>query len=441
MTGSDHASHDAISKIASELTRDTAILYQNELQTVVLFDIPRSIAQAQGSVASARILNSSKPLQQPFPSTEPKTEAARQRVLQRIDPLVEAVHRAVSPAMLEALGVISESYQGPWCLPRSVTEAKGGTVSGKKRKPSEDTDHDTASAGDTANAEPQNGFYQCTSNLSPSTTLEALLLESPISFFPSFSSLNEHAVVNEHSCMVHLSVADRHKFLIPPNSTFVLGRVQDTCQQIIKTCKKLLPPDKTHEAGRFDFILLDPPWSNRSVRRSKYYKTAEDELQDPSMAVFDILSDLIATDGMVAVWVTNNASTRRSALKAFEEAELDLIEEWIWLKTTIDGLPVTELNGIWRRPYEILLLGRKRKIEQDDQQPSISPTRRVIVAVPDLHSRKPCVKELVEPLFQKSYRALEVFARHLTAGWWAWGDEVLKFNSSEQWEEHSIESN
>jgi N6-adenosine-specific RNA methylase IME4 len=66
-------------------------------------------------------------------------------------------------------------------------------------------------------------------------------------------------------------------------------------------------------------------------------------------------------------------------------------------------------------------------------------TRRVIAAVPDLHSRKPNLKSIFEKVFfsnessQQSYTALEVFARNLTAGWWACGNEVLKFNARECW--------
>jgi protein JSN1 len=33
----------------------------------------------------------------------------------------------------------------------------------------------------------------------------------------------------------------------------------------------------------------------------------------------------------------------------------------------------------------------------------------------------------------QQYSAMEVFARNLTAGWWACGNEVLKFNARECW--------
>jgi N6-adenosine-specific RNA methylase IME4 len=58
---------------------------------------------------------------------------------------------------------------------------------------------------------------------------------------------------------------------------------------------------------------------------------------------------------------------------------------------------------------------------------------KVIVSVPDVHSRKPNLRGLFEGLLPERYEALEVFARNLTAGWWAWGDEVLLFQRRECW--------
>lgn len=167
---------------------------------------------------------------------------------------------------------------------------------------------------------------------------------------------------------------------------------------------------------------------------------------------------------------------------------MELAEEWYWLKVTKDGRPVTDvcfflsqsssgfdalsslfrdkkdqfipfchcssqkrrqsclgiyqLDGIWRKPYETLLIARRSSLPGPSHQPhsplidqQMQPEirRRVIAAVPDLHSRKPCLKSLFEEAFgfrEGEYRALEVFARGLVAGWWGWGDECLRF----QWE-------
>ncbi|KAM0795567.1 MT-A70 [Usnea florida] len=180
--------------------------------------------------------------------------------------------------------------------------------------------------------------------------------------------------------------------------------------------------------GQFDLVLLDPPWENRSVRRSAKYDTVHES--DPMAILRAMLGQHMAPGALVACWITNKASVRDIALESFQAWNVRLIGEWAWLKTTVCGLPVTQVDGLWRKPYEVLLLGRKDIDEVKDPHQEIQ--RRVIVAVPDLHSRKPHLKPLIEPLLPKTYRALEIFARNLTAEWWSWGDEVLKYN----WEGH-----
>lgn len=169
----------------------------------------------------------------------------------------------------------------------------------------------------------------------------------------------------------------------------------------------------------------------------------------------------------------------------FEYWGLELMEEWIWLKVTSSGKPMCEISGTWRKPWEILLVGRKKvkresvgvgdsefkksigneelNIEKEydlegsnqpspSTSPSLSPSpsptpsqsqsensnlsikRRIIIGVPDLHSRKPNLRFLFGQLLGlQEYRGLEIFARNLTAGWWGWGNEVLKFQNDGAW--------
>jgi N6-adenosine-specific RNA methylase IME4 len=139
---------------------------------------------------------------------------------------------------------------------------------------------------------------------------------------------------------------------------------------------------------------------------------------------------------IVGIWITNSAQSREAVRSAFAATHLELFEEWIWVKCTTAGEPVMPVDGLWRKPYEVIQWGRRRSAEDEGQV-----RRRVIFAVPDIHSRKPSLKELTETIFfppERSeripaYSALEVFARHLTTEWWACGDEVLKFNDAEWW--------
>lgn len=102
-----------------------------------------------------------------------------------------------------------------------------------------------------------------------------------------------------------------------------------------------------------------------------------------------------------------------------------VVEEWIWIKVTTKGEPVTRLDGVWRRPYEILLVFRHGSY-------CSTPLRRYMFAVPDIHSRKPNLKEMFSKLIQPT-NVLELFARNLTSGWWCTGNEVLEFQRQGAW--------
>jgi N6-adenosine-specific RNA methylase IME4 len=134
------------------------------------------------------------------------------------------------------------------------------------------------------------------------------------------------------------------------------------------------------------------------------------------------------------VWVTNAGRfadlLTRPRDGVFEgEWDVEMVGEWTWLKVTKAGEPVVGVDSAWRKPWERLLIARKRG------EGGGAVKSKVIVSVPDVHSRKPNLRGLVEGLglLPERYEALEGFARNLTAGWWAWGDEVLLFQRRECW--------
>src|SRR5690606_27056800 len=65
-----------------------------------------------------------------------------------------------------------------------------------------------------------------------------------------------------------------------------------------------------------------------------------------------------ANPPIVAIWTTNSAKSRQAAHQVFQETNMIPIEEWIWVKITASGEPVTPLDGLWRKPYEILIIGK-----------------------------------------------------------------------------------
>lgn len=218
------------------------------------------------------------------------------------------------------------------------------------------------------------------------------------------------------------SNGDDGQVRIPEGSTYLHGTISSERDRFLR------------EAPSFDLIILDPPWPNRSARRKKHnYKTANnlDELRD-TLSLIPIASRL-TPDGFVAVWVTNKASVvdlMTGPKGIFAEWGLEVVDEWTWLKVTTSGEPIVDINSSWRKPWERILIARRR-----GAKPTSRSRGRVLVSVPDVHSRKPNLRGLFEDVLTPGYMGLEIFARNLTAGWWSWGDEVLKFQQSEQWVE------
>jgi N6-adenosine-specific RNA methylase IME4 len=135
--------------------------------------------------------------------------------------------------------------------------------------------------------------------------------------------------------------------------------------------------------------------------------------------------------GVVAVWVTNKPVVLdflTSPGGQFAAWGLEVAAEWTWCKLTTHGEPIYPVDSSWRKPWEKLLIAKRVGAPVPSGLAS-----KMIFSVPDLHSRKPNLRGLFLGILGPSFSGLEVFARHLTAGWWSWGDEVLRFQESRQW--------
>ena len=220
------------------------------------------------------------------------------------------------------------------------------------------------------------------------------------------------------------------QFLVPPGSAFLLGDCADSAafRAVVRGAH-----EGDAQSRRFHFILLDPPWPNASARRKHAYRRPPSLRELARLIEGMDLDSQISSGGFVGIWITNKPAIRALVLEPggiFDVLNVGLVEEWIWIKTTVSGDPVSDMDSAWRKPYEVLLLGKAPSSSLVAAEHAEHIVRRVIAGVPDLHSRKPCLKPLIESLLLKSseYNALEIFARNLVAGWWSWGDEVLKFN-------------
>ncbi|CAK7268868.1 hypothetical protein SEPCBS57363_003312 [Sporothrix epigloea] len=249
---------------------------------------------------------------------------------------------------------------------------------------------------------------------------------------------------------------------IPPGARFLNGAIANLRDEFVAN------------APQFDLIVLDPPWPNRSARRRQQgrkskngasnevtgadhgYNTARD-----MRALSDILKHIpagskLTETGFIAVWVTNKPSCEALLTDpkhgVFRAWGVELVATWTWLKVTTSGEPIVSVDSHWRRPWERLLLARRLGSDaavRGAGKAKALPLNRVIVGVPDVHSRKPHLRLLMSPFLAPTssgdhikdmHCGLEVFARNLTAGWWSWGDEVLLFQHPSWWSEDTEEN-
>jgi len=226
-----------------------------------------------------------------------------------------------------------------------------------------------------------------------------------------------------------------YHFTVPPRSGFILGDCDhpDSFRSFFRDLT-----DEHDLPRHFDLVLLDPPWPNRSAKRKGVYEQIGGMPYLKKMLLRMDIDNYLEHNALVGIWITNKPALREHVLGKkglFEAWNVGLIEEWIWIKTTTKGEPMFDIDDSMRKPYEVLLLGRAAPNTWTTMTHALNPRKRVIAAVPDMHSRKPSLKDLMEPYMPDptNYSALEVFARTLTAGWMSWGNEVLKYNSDIYW--------
>lgn len=388
----------------------SSILYSDAENTVFVVDLPTSIARAQslaGEATTGRQLLSCPVLPQPYPSTEPKSEKARAKVLDRLDQSKKyrELHHEYARLITDALEKLSQQRSKmfaepqPFCLPRV---------------------HKVA------------GEPHCNTN----QTLKRKAADECIQRYKSNTVQPKLTLMQNHRQSA--SSDEASSTILPSLSTVLLGPI-DTSLSALSTFHTACLSHSTDSHSLFQFIVLDPPWPNKSVSRSSSYLTSP-SLADLKGTLQGIgLEQHLKQNGYVACWVTNTAAIYDAVVGEgglFEAWDVNLVEEWVWCKVTAKGEPVTNVSGVWRKPYEVCLIGQLKGPAKAQR----ATKKRVILGVPDLHSRKPCLKELVERLLLKnesgngsSRTALELYARYAVAGWMSWGLEATKYNHEEWW--------
>ncbi|NXJ97286.1 METL4 protein, partial [Corythaixoides concolor] len=205
------------------------------------------------------------------------------------------------------------------------------------------------------------------------------------------------------------------KYLVPPKSSFLLSDI--SCLQPLLNYKK-----------KYDVIVIDPPWENKSVKRSNRYSYLSSwqikQIPVPALA---------APDCLVVTWVTNRQKHLRFVKdELYPYWSVKTLAEWHWVKITRAGEFVLPLDSLHKKPYEVLVLGKvqgdeKEALRKYDEVLPV-PEHKLIVSIPcSLHSHKPPLTAVLAEFIKPDVECLELFARNLQPGWTSWGNEVLKF--------------
>lgn len=418
-----------------------SILYQNDTIDVIVIDIPFSIVEAQQFPANndKHQLVSCEAIAKPWPNNEPNTEKARTSLGANTTKGVD-----YTDIINEALAEARCHLNGAYCLPR-ITQNE--PISRKRTLFEIDQGLvDTDAFLYTIQSTKRDGHVQI--------DLSSKCCNGNSDTFLLVEELAHNLVTNSTPNPVTVHIAPypdtlSPKFHIPPYSSFCLT----SCSPSLSSHSLF---HKAPNHAPYQVVILDPPWPNRSIKRSRQsglekYAVSR-SMYDVRQLLFELdMSSLIDVGAIVGVWITNKPAVRDLVLSdedgLFSSWNVELIEEWLWVKVTRSGEVLGPVDGLWRKPYEVLLVGRKKSknngaAEREDNLKQCIPEvkRRTVLAVPDLHSRKPCLKGLVENIYNlsASYRGLEVFARNLTSGWTSWGNQVLKFNDERCWVKKDI---
>ncbi|XP_071410830.1 N(6)-adenine-specific methyltransferase METTL4 isoform X2 [Pithys albifrons albifrons] len=222
-------------------------------------------------------------------------------------------------------------------------------------------------------------------------------------------------VTENNSDCAKIIVLMGQKYLVPPKSSFLLSDI--SCLQPLLNYKK-----------KYDVIVIDPPWENKSVKRSNRYN----HLSSWQMKQLPVPA-LAAPNCLVVTWVTNRQKHLRFVKdELYPHWLVKPLAEWHWVKITRAGEFVFPLDSSHKKPYEVLVLGRVQGDAKEALRKSEGvlpiPEHKLIVSIPcTLHSHKPPLTAVLAEFIKPDAECLELFARNLQPGWTSWGNEVLKF--------------
>ena len=178
----------------------------------------------------------------------------------------------------------------------------------------------------------------------------------------------------------------------------------------------------TPNAGRYNTVLLDPPWKFAAYSAKGLGKSADRHY--PTMSLDAIrrlpVAEVCAPDCWMAMWTTWPHLDQ--ALLLMSDYGFRYVSGGAWAKQSRTGRAWAFGTGyIFRSASELLLLGRRgspKWLSKSERNLWVAPIRE--------HSRKP---DEVHEMLERATAGprLEMFSRTDRAGWDSWGLETGKF--------------
>ncbi|CAO1410310.1 unnamed protein product [Diamesa hyperborea] len=215
-----------------------------------------------------------------------------------------------------------------------------------------------------------------------------------------------------------LAVINGNNYLIPPNCKFFNKNIED-----ITSCLPL-----NHE-NKFDFIVLDPPWENRYIKRLKQTTKSQSYFMLQDKEILQIpLENYIKLNTLLVIWCTNSG-THINAIKNdfLPKWNLKLLTIWHWIKVDLNGDTFCSFRDN-KKPYEKIFIATHKDNVNLHQE---VPKDLLIFSNPSsIHSHKPPLIELFKKHLPTSPKFLEIFARSLYTNFTSIGLEVLKLQNT-----------
>lgn len=222
------------------------------------------------------------------------------------------------------------------------------------------------------------------------------------------------------TCYPIKSSISTQSYLIPPSCHFV----QDDIRHVALS-------------STFDFIIMDPPWWNKYIRRvvrATNGSAAEAASSGYSMlGKEDILSipiERLTEAGLVAIWCTNSPSHIAAIhTELLPKWNLKLLSIWFWIKLTTSGETVCDFGlPLQKQPFEQLFIACPNGAAVDLFK-ELCQTRYLFSVPSAIHSHKPPLVEIFQNYLPAQPKCLEIFARYLQPHFTSIGLEVLKLQN------------